>query len=85
MRIFHLAALLLVSAVLPIAGADEPRAVLTDATYASVRDHVLPSDDELAFQRLGWRSTLWQAVVEAREADKPILLWAMNGHPLACT
>ena len=25
------------------------------------------------------------AINEARETDRPILLWAMNGHPLACT
>jgi hypothetical protein len=24
-------------------------------------------------------------VIEAQQRDKPILLWTMNGHPLACT
>jgi hypothetical protein len=24
-------------------------------------------------------------VKEAQEKDRPILLWAMNGHPLGCT
>jgi hypothetical protein len=65
--------------------ADEARPVLTETTYAEIRDRVLPTADELAFQKLGWRSTLWQAVVEARAAGKPVLLWAMNGHPLGCT
>ena len=29
--------------------------------------------------------TLAEAVVQAHAQDMPILLWAMNGHPLACT
>jgi hypothetical protein len=36
------------------------------------REHLKPSAQELGFE-------------EAQYADKPILLWAMNGHPLACT
>ena len=26
-----------------------------------------------------------EALIAAQKEDKPILLWAMNGHPLACT
>ncbi len=51
----------------------------------AVRAHVLPDTEELAWQRLGWRASLWQGVVDAQAAGKPILLWAMNGHPLGCT
>ena len=58
---------------------------LTDATYASLRDQVLPKPAELAYRAIGWRASYWDAVVEAQELDRPILLWAMNGHPLACT
>ncbi|MGI9468691.1 MAG: hypothetical protein ACR2OA_16355 [Rubripirellula sp.] len=37
-----------------------------------------------------WRTIPWKlSVVEAREAafkqDKPIFIWAMDGHPLGCT
>jgi hypothetical protein len=28
---------------------------------------------------------LWDGVIAAQKQDMPILLWAMNGHPLACT
>jgi hypothetical protein len=52
---------------------------------AEVREHVLPDAEELAWQGLGWRASLWQGVVDAQAAGKPILLWAMNGHPLGCT
>ena len=53
--------------------------------FAAVRAHVLPDAEEVAFKDLGWRASLWDGVVAAQEAEKPILLWAMNGHPLGCT
>lgn len=52
---------------------------------AAVRAHVLPSEEEVAWKRLGWRASLARGVLEAQAAEKPILLWAMNGHPLGCT
>lgn len=58
---------------------------LTDATYAKWRDHVLPKTWELAYQKIPWRPSFWEAVIEAQEKDKPILLWTMNGHPLCNT
>jgi hypothetical protein len=58
---------------------------LTEKSYAATRDLVLPSEDEVAFREIPWRAALWDAVVEARDTDRPILLWAMNGHPLGCT
>ena len=60
-------------------------AELTGETYAKLRDHVLPKQRELGYRAIPWRASFWEAVVEAQEKDKPILLWAMNGHPLACT
>ena len=58
---------------------------LTDASYASWRDRVLPASDELQWRRIGWRDALGTAVLEAVERDRPVLLWVMNGHPLGCT
>ncbi len=58
---------------------------LTDASFEKWRDHVLPKSEELEWAKVGWRASFWEAAVEAKEKDKPILLWAMNGHPLACT
>ena len=55
------------------------------ASAAEVRAHVLPDASELAWQALGWRASLWQGVVDAQAAEKPILLWAMNGHPCGLT
>jgi hypothetical protein len=68
-----------------LAAAAGPPAELTDQTYAQWRDHVRPKSAELCFATVPWLTTFWDAVVEAQTEDKPILLWAMNGHPLACT
>lgn len=58
---------------------------LDDKTFAQYRAYILPKKDELQFLAIPWRPTLWMAVLEAQRAEKPILLWAMNGHPLTCT
>ena len=58
---------------------------LTAKSWVRVMDHVLPDKAELRWQKVGWHATLWDAVIEAHEEKKPILLWAMNGHALACT
>ena len=38
-----------------------------------------------AYRDVGWLPVFWTAVLQAQREEKPILLWAMNGHPLACT
>ena len=65
-------------------GAARPQE-LTDASYAHWRDYLLPSPADLAYKAIPWRASFWDAVVEAQAKDRPILLWAMNGHPLGCT
>lgn len=58
---------------------------LTESTWRGVLEHVLPEKAEVAWRDVGWHPTLWDAVIEAHAEKKPILLWAMNGHALACT
>jgi hypothetical protein len=67
--------------------ADEPKApvALSNATFDAVRDAILPSKAEERWREIPWRTSAWDAVVEATATEKPVLLWAMNGHPLACT
>lgn len=69
---------------LALAAPQEAPEQLTWERFEEVRAHVLPSSEEERWLAIPWRSRLWDAVEEAREADKPILLWAMNGHPLGC-
>jgi hypothetical protein len=56
-----------------------------EATFDRIRDEVLPSKDEERWREVPWRPSVWDAVVEAAQTDRPVLVWAMNGHPLGCT
>jgi len=58
---------------------------LSEQNFAGLRDFIRPTPDETRWQEIPWRTTFWDAVQEAQATDKPILAWAMNGHPLACT
>ncbi len=58
---------------------------LTGQTFKKWIDEILPKPEELSWKKIHWRPSFWAAVVEAQETEKPILLWAMNGHPLGCT
>lgn len=69
----------------PIAAPIDPVPVLDLQTFATHWRHVVPSEEELQWRAIPWLGTLGEAVVQAHAQDKPILLWAMNGHPLACT
>lgn len=62
-----------------------PAEILTSTTYSQIKSHVLPKPQEIQFQEVPWRATLWEAIVEGQRQNRPILLWAMNGHPLGCT
>ena len=59
--------------------------VRTEDVHAKWRDHIAAKPEECTFESIGWRGTFYSAVAEASQKRKPILLWAMNGHPLACT
>ena len=55
---------------------------LTEDTYSEWRDFILPTADELRWQKIPWRRSWTEALGEAQMKNKPILVWAMNGHPL---
>ena len=57
---------------------------LTPAEVQSIKKAVSPREAEEAWLRIGWRTNLWEARQEAAKLGKPILLWEMDGHPLAC-
>lgn len=58
---------------------------LDEESFAELRDFICPTPEEVRWQQVDWRTVFWDAVQEAQATDRPILLWAMNGHPLACT
>ena len=45
----------------------------------------MPTEKDLAWTRIPWRTSFQQGLIESIEKQKPMLLWAMNGHPLGCT
>ncbi|MCH8274167.1 MAG: hypothetical protein IH851_05195 [Armatimonadetes bacterium] len=59
--------------------------VLSDDNFDRWLAFILPKPAECRFEAIPWRTSLWSAVIDAQKEDKPILLWAMNGHPLGCT
>jgi hypothetical protein len=65
--------------------AQKPPAELTWDTFEATRDRVLPTEKELGWQAIPWRSDLGEVVAEATTKEMPILIWAMNGDPLGCT
>lgn len=81
MRIRLAVALLLLVPMATTFSAEE----LTERNYRVIRDHVLPDKDEEAWREIEWRPTFWDGVIDAQEEDKPIMLYAMNGHPFGCT
>ena len=48
-------------------------------------EFILPSAEDAAWEKLGWRTELHAAAAEARALQRPVLLWAMPGHPCGLT
>jgi len=70
----------------PIAGGDDPIAARAHAeTFDAIVEHVLPDDSELAWSEIPWRPTLAMGMRDGARLEKPVLVWAMNGHPLGST
>jgi hypothetical protein len=42
---------------------------------------IRPSREELGWRAVRWHRSLSEAAEEAERLERPILLWAMNGHP----
>lgn len=57
----------------------------TEANFAAWRAHIEPCDDELLWEQIPWHSTFADGLRAADQQQKPLLFWAMNGHPLGCT
>ncbi len=53
--------------------------------FEAIRLAVKPRPGEEKWNDIRWLSDLWEARRQAAAAGKPIFLWEMDGHPLACT
>ena len=54
---------------------------ITESNFHEWMRFVEPSEDELGWRNLRWHRSLSEAASEARKLNRPVLLWAMNGHP----
>ena len=58
-----------------------PAPEITDANLDQWVAFIRPTEDELGWRKVRWHSSLSEAAEEANRLQRPILLWAMNGHP----
>jgi len=58
---------------------------LDEASLPKWREHIAPKPIESRWEQIGWRPSLTEGLRDAATADRPLLLWLMNGHPLGCT
>lgn len=63
-----------------IAGAGE----VTKAEFQKLRKLLTPDDNE-RWRTIPWKIALLDAQRTAVKENKPIFIWAMDGHPLGCT
>ena len=57
---------------------------LTEEKYASLLDELRPKEGAL-WRTIPWKTSLLAAQKSAALENKPIFIWAMDGHPLGCT
>lgn len=58
---------------------------LNDVTYNSIKTEILPTTDDIAWEKIGWRPGLAIAALEAQNRNMPILAYGMDGNALGCT
>ena len=57
---------------------------LSEPEYRRLLEQLKPSEDEL-WRTIPWRINLLDAQRDSAGQQKPIFIWAMDGHPLGCT
>ena len=73
------------TAALVLLLAPQQPALPTAGDLASWREHMRPAPEEVAFQEIDWIDDFALGVRASEREGKPLLFWAMNGHPLGCT
>ena len=64
---------------------DAPQAKPIDpATFRETLAFLTPKSEEMQWASIPWQTDLWEARKIAREQNKPIFMWSMNGNPLGC-
>ena len=56
---------------------------LTDETFEALFEACRPQKER--WTDISWTGGLWEGRQKAAREEKPLFIWAMNGHPLGCT
>lgn len=72
-------------AALPMALSAAAAEPLAPENFETLHALIRPDGSEDQWTQIPWRTSLWDARIEAGREGKPILLWEMDGHPLGCT
>ena len=59
-----------------------PPPALDEKSYKTWSQFIRPSEAELKWKKIPWRTDLAAAAAEAKALNRPILLWADQGNPL---
>jgi hypothetical protein len=65
-----------------LAAADPPS--LSVAEFQELHKQLQPPKDEV-WRTIPWKTSILEARDLASKEKKPVFMWAMVGHPLACT
>ena len=79
--LFGIYTVAMVAATAPPSVEAEP---LTDAKFRELLTQLQPAIDE-PWRTIPWKIALLDAQRNAAKENKPIFIWAMDGHPLGCT
>lgn len=73
------------AAVVPALAAVAAAQAFDQARFERDLERIVPAAEERAWRTLPWQAELRSALQQASERGMPVLLWAMNGHPLGQT
>ena len=61
-----------------------PPPALTAESFEALFEACRPRADEERWTEVPWIGHLWEGRQQAAALEKPLFIWAMNGHPLGC-
>jgi len=71
--------------ILSLLGVGSVQENIKPQEFDKLFNSIKPSGEEEKWLSIPWQTDLLKAAKTAAEHEKPIFIWAMNGHPLGCT
>lgn len=63
---------------------NNPPPAVTPKTFDGLFELCLPKPRKERWTEIVWETELWPARQRSAQENKPLFLWAMNGHPVGC-